>query len=402
MRYVLAVVEKELAVALRRPIVYINLLLVPAVLALLASFAFRDILGSSGRLPLLVVDLDGSAASSQLSHALSSIGDLRITRDVRSGGAVTENSAVAGFQHGRRPAVLVIPSGYGAAVASGRHLTFTLYTDPAQPGPAALIQSAIQAELDRVALTATGVRLAEAQRPRDASVRAAVEGGIADFLASPPVMVAATPSHEGSGLPSPWEQTVPGFAILFSSSLASRFFTPTDQERRIFGIGNRLYSLHAPRWCHIAGKLLATFLFGAAQFAILLTAAHMLFDMKVGSAPTLAVVVAAYLLIPVSVGVAVTAVFKTRGTAGAFIDAWGTLMPTLGGALIPVFLLPGVLSALAHVTPYYWALQGMQDVMVRGATLADVWLNLLIMIGFAVVVLAVFVPRFSYRLGEAK
>ncbi len=397
MRYFLAVLRKELAVQTRRPALYIALLVVPAVLAIVASFAFVNVIGSPGRLPLLVVDLDGSAASSQLTDSLANTGDLKITRDLRVGRPFSEDDAIGGLQHGRRPAVLVIPAGYGAALASGRPMRLALYTDPAQPGPSQAVRTVLEAELDRVSLTNVGVRLAEARRPGDVGVRPAVEAGIANFLASPPIMMAATPSKAGSSLPSPWEQTVPGFAVLFSARLGSRVWYPTDDERRVYRIGSRLDSLRAPRWCHMAAKFVAAFLYGACQFAVLMTAAHFLFGMEVGSVPALAVVIGAFLLMPVSVGVAISAAFKSITAAMPFNEAWGVVVPVLGGALVPVYLLPGALSAVARFTPYYWALQAMQDVMVRGATLGDEWLNLLIMVGFAAVLLIIFLPRFSYR-----
>jgi hypothetical protein len=43
----------------------------------------------------------------------------------------------------------------------------------------------------------------------------------------------------------------------------------------------------------------------------------------------------------------------------------------------------------------------MQDVMVRGASVASEWKPLLIVVGASALLLLIFAPRFSYRSGEA-
>ena len=397
MRYFVAVFRKDATILVRRPVVCLSMLLVPAVLALVASFAFQNVLGSPGRLPLAVVDLDRSPQSAQLVADIRAVPQFDVTTQRRAGSTFSESDATSALDHGRRPAVLVIPAGYAAALAAGQRISLPLYSDPAQPGPAGIVQSIVAGDLDRVSLVAATTRIASSLRPGDGSVPALVDQGVSQFLAAPPLMLKTMPARAGSGLPSPWEQTIPGFAILFSARLGSRVWMPTDEERRVYGIGDRLDSLRAARWWHLLGKFVVAFLFGAVQFAVLMVGAHFIFGMRLGSVPALAVMVGAFLLVPISVGVAIAAVFKSFTSAVTFNEAWGTLLPVLGGALVPVSLLPGVLRTVGRFTPHYWALRGMQDVMVRGAGVGDEWRNLLVLVGFAAVVLAVFAPRFSYR-----
>jgi ABC-2 type transport system permease protein len=402
MRYYFAVVRKEATVlVVRRPLRMVFLILTPAILALLAGFAFARVLGSPARLPVAVVDLDASPQSRALAGDIAAVPGLRVTRETQTGVPFSEADAVALIDHGRRPAIVVIPSGYGAALDAGRPITLPLYSDPAQPAPAAAVQSVVSAALDRVAFTHAATTIAVSLRPGDASVPGNVQRGVDGFLASPPVSFAPTPVQAASGFPSPWEQTIPGFAVLFSARLGSMVWIPTDDERRVYGIGRRLDSLRAARWWQLAGKFTVAFAYGFVQFAVLFVVAHFIFGMRLGSLPALAVMIAAFLLLPLSVGVAISGFFRSHRSALTFNEAWGTLLPILGGALVPLALLPSLLRAVGRFTPYYWGLVGMQDVMVRGASVASEWKPLLIVVGASALLLLIFAPRFSYRSGEA-
>jgi ABC-2 type transport system permease protein len=72
------------------------------------------------------------------------------------------------------------------------------------------------------------------------------------------------------------------------------------------------------------------------------------------------------------------------------------VLAAFGGSLVPIFLLPGWMEALAAFTPNYWAMQSFQDVMFRGASVADIALNLAVLLAFAVALLGAGLARFRY------
>jgi len=68
-------------------------------------------------------------------------------------------------------------------------------------------------------------------------------------------------------------------------------------------------------------------------------------------------------------------------------------MGALGGALVPVFLLPRWMEWLSPFTPQYWAITVFQDVISRGASLADVILNVGVLLAFAAALFGAALPR---------
>ena len=59
----------------------------------------------------------------------------------------------------------------------------------------------------------------------------------------------------------------------------------------------------------------------------------------------------------------------------------------LAGALFPIAVLPGVLQSIAHVLPPFYALQVLREGLINGKSVGAVWVDYLMLIGFAVVLL---------------
>jgi len=74
---------------------------------------------------------------------------------------------------------------------------------------------------------------------------------------------------------------------------------------------------------------------------------------------------------------------------------WG--LGTLGGCIIPLFVLEPLLGPVPKVIPHYWANRALLDTMVRGLGLADVGVALAVLAGFALLFFAVGVWRFDFE-----
>jgi ABC-2 type transport system permease protein len=58
----------------------------------------------------------------------------------------------------------------------------------------------------------------------------------------------------------------------------------------------------------------------------------------------------------------------------------------LSGVIWPVEQMPDYLQWLAHALPLTYAVRGLRDIMLSGQSLLDVWVELAVMVGFAVIV----------------
>ena len=72
-------------------------------------------------------------------------------------------------------------------------------------------------------------------------------------------------------------------------------------------------------------------------------------------------------------------------------------MAALGGAFVPSFVMPEAMRMVGRFTPHAWAIQGFQDVLVRGLSTGDVLLEAGILLAFAAAFLTVGVWRFRFE-----
>ena len=70
------------------------------------------------------------------------------------------------------------------------------------------------------------------------------------------------------------------------------------------------------------------------------------------------------------------------------------IMAALGGIFMPVHMMPENLKLVSNLSPLRWGIDSYLDIFVRGAGLAFIWKNLLLLFGFFGVSIVVAVKRF--------
>ena len=114
--------------------------------------------------------------------------------------------------------------------------------------------------------------------------------------------------------------------------------------------------------------------------------------------PLLALVplVAAFASCLVMLGVMVTALSRTVQQANALAFGGLVLFGALGGALVPIQVLPEWARTIAPATPTYWVMRGFQSVILDGHGVVSVVLPCCVLVGMGVVFAAVSLGRFRF------
>ncbi|HEX9550119.1 MAG TPA: ABC transporter permease, partial [Candidatus Limnocylindrales bacterium] len=110
--------------------------------------------GGSATRTFAWVDLDGSAASASLRTSFAGLENVELTDEA-------EADALAAMREGDVRAVLIVPDGYGAALAAAGDaprppVTITVYTDPTQQNQTADTFRFVDTVLGRVNLEVSG------------------------------------------------------------------------------------------------------------------------------------------------------------------------------------------------------------------------------------------------------
>ena len=162
------------------------------------------------------------------------------------------------------------------------------------------------------------------------------------------------------------EQVVPGQAAMMAFFVVS-LVTFAFFAEFTWGTWDRLRASPASSIEIVLGKAIPRVAMVLAQFVVVFLAGIVVFDLHIrGPAIALIPLIASFSVCLVLLGVAVTAFCRTAQQAGSFAMAGMVLFGAIGGALVPLSVLPEWAKTVAPVTPTYWAMRCFRSVILDG------------------------------------
>ena len=206
-------------------------------------------------------------------------------------------------------------------------------------------------------------------------------------------------------LPNPVQQGVPAWALFGMFFIVIPIAASQIRDRET-GIFRRLLSFPIPRSSLLVGKLLAYLLINIVQFVLMFEAGTRLLPLITGSpmpiqfcATSLAAVTLAAAAAATSYGLMVSSLARTAEQSSAFGSLSVVILAVLGGVMVPMFVMPPFMKAIAQVSPMYWGIEAYQDVILRQAAFPVVAGKIAILLAFAAIFSIISILRF--RWGEA-
>ena len=352
------------------------------------------------RYPLLVVDEDASALSQQL---LAALNESTVVRSRVMAAAEAEAAFVK--KDAQIPAILTIPSGFGAATLAGEPVALHVHRAPGDQRVLAVEQE-IQAVAGRIdnAVLAARAAVAEAERVRpfasDVTRQAYLEQSMAlaqEQLKQPaarvrsvqPATVTRT-GMSGSELSSAGQLVT---WVMITLLAAAAVFV----DERLGGTLRRLAATPTHKITIIAGKVLGRMGAGLVQMILLIVFGAVVFKVQWARSPlALAAIMVAFALAAVALGVMLGTFAKTRSQSGGMVVLFAMLLSALGGAWWPLEITPPVYQTVVRFIPTTWAMDGFNNVLVRGAGLAMVLPQVGVLLLFAVVFFTIGVARLRF------
>ncbi|HQR29731.1 MAG TPA: ABC transporter permease [Anaeromyxobacteraceae bacterium] len=413
---ILAIAAKDLRLLSRSRSTLFFALGWPVLMALFFGYVFGGG-GEKGRIPVAVVDEDGTPESARLLARLSGTAGLEIS-------PATREEATALVRKGKRSAAVIVPAGYGEAadrVFHGEPRRLVLEVDPARAAEGAMLEgiltgAAMQGMQELVtdpergrAMIGRSLADLESAPPsegRDSTQR--LLGELRAWLDRPAPSGgedAARPAwkpleierrevrREKAGPRSAFDFTFPqgilwgviGSALGFSLSLV------TERTR---GTLLRLETAPLSRLDVLAGKALACFAAILAVEALLLSLGVAAFGIRPASWILLAAAAVALAACFVGIMMAVAVIARTEQAAGGL--GWAILMPLamIGGGMIPLFVMPSWMQAASHVSPVKWGILALEGATWRGFTAAEMAPALGVLLGVGLLGMAFGIRRF--------
>ncbi|MCE1254513.1 MAG: ABC transporter permease [Anaerolineae bacterium] len=197
--------------------------------------------------------------------------------------------------------------------------------------------------------------------------------------------------------PTSAQQNVPGYTI-FGVFFIIQSLALSIYEEKSLGTFRRLQAAPLSRAALLIGKLLPYFIINLIQIALMFAVGVLVFHIELGhDILALALVSITTAAAANGLGLMIAALAKTREQMSGVSTLLSVTLAALGGMMVPVYVMPEFMQSLSKVTPHAWALQGFQDVIVRGLGLMDILPESAALMGFALLFFGVALWRFRFE-----
>jgi ABC-2 type transport system permease protein len=316
------------------------------------------------------VDHDGTPAAAQLQQAFDKLGVLKLT-------TTDQEAGLASARKGDLDAVLVVPAGFGKAVAAAQDaggtaapIALVLYTDPSHATTAQTIGQIVD-----------GVTT---------SMNQALSG-------RPPVLTVQTDPIQGTATLNGASYYVPSILALAIMQLGVFAAIPLVQQREKL-ILKRLGATPLPRSTLVGSNVLLRLVIAAGQTVIILAIGIGAFNVQVtGSWASILVFVALGALAFTALGYVIASFARTEEAANGITQAVQVPMMFLSGIFFPIVLMPDWMQGLAKLMPLTYLGDALRQVMVGGSPFASLGVCFAVLAGWLVVCLAISARYFRWQ-----
>ena len=367
MKRIRAIAWKELLHILRDPRSLALAIAMPMMMVFLYGYAIDM---DMKRLRVGVLDFDHTQASRDLVGRMTAGGFI-----INAGELSSRDEIERGFRSRIYYAVLVIPEGFESSLSRDAESPLQILIDGADGTTAAAVNNYLNAMV--------------AQENREIMLKK----GIA---ADPPVRMKPRVFYNPELISSHF--IVPGLVAIVLIMICALLTSIAIAREKETGTLEQVLTTPVRPAQVIIGKIIPYMGIGALDAALIFLIGEYVFDVPMaGSWLVLAGYSLLYLLISLGLGLLISAMVRTQQLA-MMLALVGTMLPAmmLSGFVFPIRSMPPLLQVVSHIIPATHYLETVRGVMLKG----QLWFpkQFAILLGMAVLILAVAVKRFHARL----
>jgi len=164
------------------------------------------------------------------------------------------------------------------------------------------------------------------------------------------------------------------------------------------GTLRRILTTPTSKATYLIGTIAGQVAMALIQMALLVLFGIFVMKLPWGREPlALSVLLIAAALAAGAMGTAMGTFIKSESQANGLSIMAGMVMALMGGCWYPLELFPKVVQTAVKILPTTWAMQGLLDLLLRGAGLTDILPDAGVLLGFAVLFLGIGAWRFRYE-----
>ncbi len=364
------------------------LVVMPIAFTFFMGFAYRNAGGDANadhRIPLAVVNPEPNAV---LNKALVSRLELSDAMRVEN---MSDADAMDALYKGNVAGVLVIPAGFSEQASAGKEAQLTLIADSTSAQgqslyqllrvPVSQLMSAVEISRETVDIVGATDPSVEQSAAFDSAWSKWNETSKISLVKVEQATIKESSDWTAGN---PYNQSSPGILVqfaIFGLVTSAQILVQEKKSRTL----QRLITTSMKPWEIIAGHLLAMFTVTFLQTAMLMVFGQLVLQVNYLRAPLGVLLVAVALgLWVASMGLLIGVMAKEEQQVILYSMIAMFLFSALGGTWFPLEVTGGAFAAIGKAMPSAWAMNGLQNILIRGLGLESVWMAVGVLSAYAI------------------
>ncbi|HEY5729317.1 MAG TPA: ABC transporter permease [Anaerolineales bacterium] len=346
------------------------------------------------RIPLALVDPEPESRLNKMFHTrLNASDSIRIV-------SMNEDEAMDALHKGEVAGVLIVPVGFSEQVEAGEETQMNLIADSASSDGQSLYQLLrvpISQLMSAVEVAQISADVQSNLDEYDPSIELAWskwdENSKVSLVRIEQAVAEEAESNDWTG-GNPYNQASPGILVQFAiiGLITSAQIVVLEKKSRTL---QRLITTAMKPWEIITGHMLAMFTLTFMQIALLVVFGQLFLKVNYMREPLSILLVSVTLgLWAASMGLLIGVFAKEEQQVIMYAMIAMFVFSGLGGTWFPLEASGGAFAALGRMMPSYWAMNGYQNILIRGLGLESVWTAVGMLSAYAVFFFVLAVWRF--------
>jgi len=353
-------------------------------LLFLVMFGFIFPTGNNQQhMPMGLVNLDNGQGSNEFIAQLKAMNKNTSYMDFQSYSSIDE--AKTAINKGKIYGVFILPPGFSENLTRGKSADFTVYIDNSNPQSAMQIQQVLSntvSGMNNIKAVANVVKLSnETNQP--VNPQAMIFPYIPNIQTTIP------------GQTNYFNFLAPGLMIMIVMMSVMTGIPEAISKEKEMGTFDGMLSAPISQISVIIGKTAALCTRGFIQCIIILAIAMILFGVTIQGS----ILLAFFMLLLgifsfIGIGIMAISMSGDQASSTMIVNLLMFPMMFLGGVFYPIQQMPWFMQTISQFIPLTYAADAMRKIMLLNAGIGDVMTQILILVAFGVVTMAIAVPLF--------
>ena len=376
------VMAKDLLEFRRNKMQLAALVMMPLIFLVMFGFIFPS--GNTQQhMPMGIVNLDQGQASQEFIAQLDLMNQNTSFMDFTNYSSVDE--AKTQINQGKIYGAFIIPPGFSENLTTGKSGDFTVYIDNSNPQSATQIQQVLSSTVNGLNDMKAQATVLELSKETNQQINP--QAIIFPYV---PQVSTTIPGETNY-----FNFLAPGLMIMIVMMGVMTGIPEAISKEKELGTFDGMLSAPISQISVIIGKTAALCIRGFLQCVIILGLAMLLFGVTVQGSLLLAFFM---LLLGIFsfIGLGILAISMSGDQASGTMIVNLLMFPMifLGGVFYPIQQMPGFMQTISQFIPLTYAADAMRKIILLNAGIGDVLYQMVILIGFGVVTMAIAVPLF--------